>query len=159
HNYHVTFGKLPGPAIYDKDGKALLSWRVAILPYIEQDNLYKQFKLDEPWDSDHNKKLLDTMPAVYAAPGARDTDKDRTYHQAIVGQGAAWEPRQQLSIVSFTDGTSNTILAVEAASSVPWTKPEDLPFVPDQALPKFGGLFDGNFHALLADGAVIFCSA
>src|SRR5262249_33673006 len=59
----------PPAAIFRKDGKALLSWRVAILPYIEQDELYKQFKLDEPWDSPHNKKLLDKMPELYAAPG------------------------------------------------------------------------------------------
>jgi RNA polymerase sigma factor (sigma-70 family) len=148
-------GGIGGPgAISDKTGKPLLSWRVAILPWLEQDNLYKQFKLDEPWDSAHNKKLLDQMPAVYAPPGPRDKDKYRTYYQAIVGQGAAWEPRGQMNWASFTDGTSNTILVVEAATPVPWTKPEDLPFVADQALPKFGGVFDGDFHALFADGRV-----
>jgi RNA polymerase sigma factor (sigma-70 family) len=138
-------------------GKPLLSWRVAILPFIEQDNLYRQFRLDEPWDSEHNKKLLARMPAVYAPPGAKDGD--RTYYQAIVGSGAAWEPRQEMRFpAAFPDGTSNTILVVEAANAVPWTKPEDLPYVPDQALPKFGGLFGGDFHALFADGAVHFLS-
>jgi hypothetical protein len=158
-----VYGHLPAPAIYDKTGKALLSWRVAILPFIEQQNLYKQFKLDEPWDGPHNKPLADIIVKAYSPPGGADLDaRDRalTYYQAIVGQGAAWEPRKELRFpTDFLDGTSNTILVVEAATPVPWTKPEDLPFVPDQALPKFGGLFDGNFHALMADGSVQFFSA
>src|SRR5262245_11036025 len=61
HNYHDTYGKLPPAAICDKAGKPLLSWRVAILPFIEQNALYKQFKLDEPWDSEHNKKLAEVL--------------------------------------------------------------------------------------------------
>src|SRR5207302_1956982 len=70
-NYADAFGRAPAAAICDKNGKPLLSWRVAILPFIEQDNLYKQFHLDEPWDSDHNKKLLARMPNVYALPGVQ----------------------------------------------------------------------------------------
>jgi RNA polymerase sigma factor (sigma-70 family) len=161
-------GSGPGPASagaaaaapsIDGNAKPLLSWRVAILPYIEQDALYKAFHLDEPWDSEHNKKLLSRMPSVYAPPGAKGDD-GKTYYQAIVGTGAAWEPRQQMHWpASFPDGTSNTILIVEAATPVPWTKPEDLPYVADQALPKFGGLFGGDFHALFGDGAVHFLSA
>src|SRR5262249_21670890 len=58
HTYLDQHGTFPPAAIYDKDGKALLSWRVLLLPYIEADPLYKKFKLDEPWDSAHNKKLL-----------------------------------------------------------------------------------------------------
>ena len=120
--------------------------------------MYNQFKRDEPWDSAHNKTLLAKMPAVYAAPGIKDSD--RTYYQAIVGSGASWEPRHEMRFpVSFTDGTSNVILVVEAGAGVPWTKPEDLPYVADQALPKFGGLFGGDFHALFADGVVKFLSA
>ncbi len=66
HNYHATNNMLPPHATYDKNGKPLLSWRVFILPYIEQQDLYKQFHLDEPWDSEHNKKLLAKMPVIYA---------------------------------------------------------------------------------------------
>jgi RNA polymerase sigma factor (sigma-70 family) len=159
HNYHDTYGKFPAPAIYSKDGKALLSWRVAILPFIEQQNLYKQFHLDEPWDSEHNKPLSEMVLKIYAAPGAGAKEGSQTYYQAIVGEGAAWEPKKQMSIPnSFPDGTSNTILVVEAATPVPWAKPEDLPYVPDQALPKLGGLFGGNFDALMTDGGVMFLS-
>jgi RNA polymerase sigma factor (sigma-70 family) len=158
-NYASAYGQLPAPAIYDKNGKPLLSWRVALLPFIDQDNLYKQFKLDEPWNSEHNKPLSDHLIKVYAPPDGEDREKPVTYYQAIVGQGAAWEPRKPMRFpASFIDGTSNTILVVEAATPVPWAKPEDLAYVPDQALPKFGGLFGGAFHALFADGAVHFLS-
>src|SRR5207244_5467397 len=68
HNYHDTYGTFPPHAIYSKDGKPLLSWRVAILPFIEQDALYKQFHVDEPWDSAHNKKLMQQLPRIYASP-------------------------------------------------------------------------------------------
>src|SRR4051812_32634281 len=65
HNYEAANGHLPSNQV-DKKGKALLSWRVQILPSLEEDALYKQFKLDEPWDSENNKKLIDQMPKLYA---------------------------------------------------------------------------------------------
>src|SRR5262245_56693586 len=65
HTYHDKHRSFPAAAIYGKDGKALLSWRVALLPYLGLEALYKEFKLDEPWDSAHNKRLLEKMPAVY----------------------------------------------------------------------------------------------
>jgi RNA polymerase sigma factor (sigma-70 family) len=154
HNYHDTYTHLPPPAIYGKDGKARLSWRVALLPFIEQDNLYRRFKLDEAWDSPHNKALLAEMPETYAATGAPHREPGMTYTQALVGPGAAFEPSRKLRMVDVTDGTSNTIAIVEAAAPVPWTKPEDLPFVPEQALPRLGGVFQGDFNVLFLDGSV-----
>src|SRR5438093_7201056 len=66
HNYHDTYGHLPPAALKNKKGKPLLSWRVALLPFVEEDKLYKEFRLDEPWDSAHNKKLLAKMPKLFA---------------------------------------------------------------------------------------------
>jgi RNA polymerase sigma factor (sigma-70 family) len=86
-NYHAAYGHLPPPAILDKSGKPVLSWRVALLPFLERDALYQQFKLDEPWDSAHNKKLLASMPAVYA-PVNKMSGATSTYFQYIVGQDA-----------------------------------------------------------------------
>ncbi len=151
------FGQAPGgrggpPAT--KQGKALLSWRVAILPFLGEDQLYKQFKLNEPWDSPHNKKLLSKIPKIFADPTGRAHDSFATYYQVFVGPHAAFEKHQFLGIASFIDGTSNTILIVEAANPVPWTKPEDLPFAPDEPIPELGGLFPGIFHAAFADGSV-----
>src|SRR5947207_661102 len=65
HSAHDANGVLPGDII-GKDGKPLLSWRVAILPYLAEKKLYDEFKLDEPWDSKHNIKLLEKMPKPYA---------------------------------------------------------------------------------------------
>ena len=72
HEHHDTLSSCPKAAISDKDGRPGLSWRVAILPYLGQKSLYEKFKLDEPWDSPHNKPLLAEMPEVFApAPGRR----------------------------------------------------------------------------------------
>jgi hypothetical protein len=159
HNYHDSMGSLPPQATYDKNGKPLLSWRVLILPYIEQDNLYKQFHLDEPWDSEHNKKLLAQMPRVYASPQDENTTKGHTTrYQGFVGKGAFFEGKKGLRFADFTDGTSNTLMIVEASKAVPWTKPEDIPFDPAKPLPKLGLPNSKGFQASLCDGSVRFIS-
>ncbi len=92
HSYHDTYGAFPAAAIYSKEGKPLLSWRVALLPFLNQDNLYKQFHLDEPWDSEHNKKLLDSKVKVFHVPG--HDDWTRTYYQVFVGEDTIFERRK-----------------------------------------------------------------
>jgi hypothetical protein len=154
--YHDEYGCFPAPAIYDKNGKALLSWRVTILPYLDEEKLYKRFRLDESWESPHNKKLVAEMPGVFAPVATPSGEPGRTFYQAFVGPHAGFEAGKKLHRVSFTDGTDQIIFMAEAASPVPWTKPEDLPFAADQPLPKLGGQFAGNFHVLMADGTVRF---
>jgi hypothetical protein len=155
HNFHDTYGAFPPQAIYGKDGKALLSWRVQILPFIEQQELYKRFHLDEPWDSPHNKKLLEVMPKVYAVPVDEKALKaHETYYQGFVGKGALFNGKKGSRIADITDGTSNTIMVVEAAKAVPWTKPEDLPFDAGKPLPKLATFWSGNFMAAMCDGSV-----
>jgi hypothetical protein len=142
-----------GPQV--KQGKALLSWRVALLPYLGEDNLYRLFRLNEPWDSPHNKALLSKMPKVYAAPGVTTREPYTTFYQVFVGPHAAFEKHRAMRMpVDFTDGTSNTLLIVEAGTPVPWTKPEDLHFDEDEPLPELGGAYPGIFNAAFADGSV-----
>jgi uncharacterized protein (TIGR03067 family)/prepilin-type processing-associated H-X9-DG protein len=150
-NYHKTKRGYPPPAIYGKDGKPLLSWRVAILPNIGQDALYKQFKLDEPWDSPHNKALLPRMPAVFATPGGNPS---MTFYQAIVGSGAGWEPGKSFKYEDLKDGARQTIMFVEAAEAVPWTKPAEVLYDPAAALPRMGG--PSGFNVAFFDGSVRF---
>ncbi|HTU91817.1 MAG TPA: DUF1559 domain-containing protein [Gemmataceae bacterium] len=152
----VMQGRMPAHAIYSKDGKPLLSWRVLILPYIEQQELYSQFHLNEPWDSAHNKKLLAKMPKTYASPLDEKAFKEyRTYYQGFHGKGAFFEGKQGVRFpVSFTDGTSNTIMILEASKAVPWTKPEDIPFDPAKPLPKLGLPGVSYFLAGMCDGSV-----
>lgn len=129
-NYNVTYGELPKNT-YRSDGTALLSWRVHLLPFLEQDDLYQRFKLDEPWDSPHNSTLLDQMPSVYARPGERGRRRGHmTYYRGFSDPGAAFERRpgddrlkpdgsyQPMTLAGFRDGKSNTILVVEAGDPV-----------------------------------------
>jgi hypothetical protein len=156
-NYHTINDHFPPAAIYDKNDKPLLSWRVLLLPYLEEDDLFAQFHLDEPWDSKHNKPLLAKMPKQYAPPrSGRTKEKDPTFYQVFVGKGTLFEGAEGLSIADISDGTSNTFGIVEAGEAVPWTKPADLPYDDKKPVPKLGGLFDDGFHAVMADGWVRF---
>jgi hypothetical protein len=155
HNYNDSMGRFPANAIYDKNGKPLLSWRVAILPYIDQQELYKQFKLDEPWDSDNNKKLLEKMPKLFASPEDEGTIKNHeTHYQGFYGKGAFFEGDKGVKVADITDGLSNTLMIVEAKTSVPWTKPEDVAFDQGKLVPKVGGLRERVFQAAMGDGSV-----
>jgi hypothetical protein len=148
------------PAIMSKDGKPLLSWRVAILPYVEQNNLYAQFKLDEPWDSAHNKPLLDQTPRIYAHTGVTDGTSN-THYRVFVGGGAMFEYGKKTRFaaskpdeIGISDGTSNTIEIVEAAQAVPWTKPDELAFAPNGSVPPLGVPGKKFVNIAMADGAV-----
>lgn len=154
HNYHDVNNAFPPAAVCDKKGKPQLSWRVLILPYIEQEALYKQFKLDEPWDSENNKKFLAKMPAVYKLPGALP-GTTATHYRVFVGNGAAFDWVMGGGITQITDGTSNTLMVVTAKEAVPWTKPEELEFDPEKDMSKLIGLVvNGKAQVAMCDGSV-----
>ena len=158
HNFHASNNAFPRPATLGEKGKQLLSWRVAILPYIEQQELYDKFKQDEPWNSPHNKALLKEMPPVYRCPIRTNALPYTTSYLVFVGKGALFEKDQGIGVADVTDGTSNTIMIVEANDAVPWTKPDDLSFDPAAApaLHGAGSPHPGGFNASMADGAVRF---
>src|SRR5260370_15979827 len=156
HSYHDVHGRLPAAVVYGEDGKPLLSWRVLILPFIEQEALFRRFKLDEPWDSPHNLRLLPEMPRVFFPfDGSSPAQPHNTFYQVFVGKGAAFEGKMGLRWEDFTDGTPNTFLVVEAGQAVPWTSPQDLTYGAGLPLPKLGGLFKARFRAGFGDGSVL----
>jgi len=168
HYYQDARGALPTNQL-SGERKPLLSWQVQILAFIERerppfpppvpgtptvieyDRLFQAFKLDEPWDSEQNQRLIDRMPEVYA-PIRGKAGPGLTFYQAFGGSNGWLRPGARL-VTSFPDGTSNTFLVAEAARPVVWTKPDDLAF-DGKDVPALGGMFEGKFHAVMGDASV-----
>src|SRR5205807_1964834 len=93
-SYHDANGRFPPATVYSKDGKPLYSWRVLLLPYLPGTTLPDEFKLDEPWDSPHNNKLLSSMPQIFADPTMGSAASGQTVYEVFVGKGTAFESRQ-----------------------------------------------------------------
>jgi hypothetical protein len=156
HNYQDKFGNLPPAAIFDKSGNPLLSWRVLLLPFLEEEDLYSQFKLGEPWDSPNNRNLLERIPTQFRSTGEKGKESYATYYQVFTGPGTLFEGKKGIKFSDVTDGTSNTIMIIEGGDSVPWTKPVDLPYDPSKPMPMLGGMYKTGCHIVTADGAVHF---
>jgi hypothetical protein len=137
------------------DGKPLLSWLVVILPHLGEEELYKEFKLNEPWDSPHNKKLITKMPRVYA-PFQVKARQGETFYQVFTGKKTLFVPAKLTRLPDdIPDGYSNTGLVFEAGEPVIWTRPADLPLDEMKPLPKLGGMFGGECNVVLCDGWVV----
>jgi len=160
--YHAAHNRFPPAYTTDKDDKPLLSWRVLILPYIDQADLYRQFHLDEPWDSPHNHKLVKRMPGVYECPvGAIPSGRNEmrlvlegeTCYQTLRGEKTAFPGKEGVNLeqINMADGASYTIAAVEARNPVVWTKPDDYRY--DEKNPAAGLLFapGGICHVVFCD--------
>lgn len=151
HDYHQQHGRFPPAALCSDDGTPLLSWRVLLLPYLEQNHLFHKFKLNEPWDSPNNIALLRAMPQVYAPlPGDPPLPPYTTALQVFVGKGTAFEGPTGLRLGDFPR-PSYTILIAEAKNPVPWTKPADLVYDGRRAIPPLGAYFRGYSHVVMAD--------
>ncbi|HET6325006.1 MAG TPA: DUF1559 domain-containing protein [Planctomycetaceae bacterium] len=164
HNYHDVNSTFPAsnPVALSTNTKSGLSWRVHVLPFIDQVMLYNQFHMNEPWDSPHNKALIAKMPAVYRPADAKLAAQGRTRFVAPVGDKLiTTKSGKATKIADITDGLSNSILLVEAddAHAVVWTKPDDLDV--DLAKPLAGLAIrpPGGLLMLMADGSVQFLRA
>ncbi len=159
HNYHQQHNSFPPAFSQSKDGKPLLSWRVLILPFLDQLALYDQFHLDEPWDSPHNRTLIAKMPAVFRCPAEKRAlaHEGKTRYLAPRGVATILRGAEPVSLRDITDGTSNTIIAIDAGDdhAVIWSKPDDWEFDPE---PGIEGVFKshapGGINAIFADGSV-----
>jgi hypothetical protein len=157
HNYHDTYRTLPPAYTTDDAGNPLLSWRVLILPFVEQQGLYEQFRLDEPWDSEHNKRLIAMMPEVYRSP-AGSNEPGKTNYLGVGGENGIFPGQEGVRFAQITDGTSNTVMTVEVnnESAVIWTRPQDYQPDPDNPARGLVGVWPSGCHVGFTDGSVRF---
>ena len=161
--YIARHDSFPPAFSRDKAGKPLLSWRVLILPYLDQGALYDEFHLDEPWHSPHNKALVAKMPATYRCPSQSvDLRQGKTRYLAARGKATIFPGTEIVKLRDVTDSASNTIMVVDAgdANAVIWTKPDDWEVDPE---PNTNGVFnshaarfDNGTYFVFADGSVRF---
>jgi hypothetical protein len=154
-NYHGVSNRFPAPASYDGSGKPLLSWRVHVLPYLAGEQLYRQFHLDEPWDSPHNKALIEKMPAMFRSPKSKAA-AGLTNYLVPVGGGALYSSmKDQPTFKDVTKGTSQTIMTIEVddAHAVVWTRPADLPFDPADPKKGFSAGYEAGYPVGMCDGS------
>jgi prepilin-type processing-associated H-X9-DG protein len=154
HNFAADNGHFPPAVIRPADGKPPYSWRVAILPYLDQNDLFKEYNFNEPWDSAANRKLIDKKPATYGHPS---DESGHTAYFVVTGEPTLFPPGNPgVKLSDVVDGLSNTLMVVEAKRDVPWTKPEDIEYDPAKPMPEFGGFTNDGFNAGFADGSVKF---
>ncbi|MEM7476457.1 MAG: protein kinase [Planctomycetota bacterium] len=163
HQFHEHYGRFPGTKMTNPDAAGMTggnpkpySWRVALLPFLGEEELYREYRFDEEWDSENNLTLLEKMPAVYHNPASSNENLSDglTNYVGIAAKDSALGIGDGFSMAEFTDGTSPTLLVLETACEIDWTCPKDYP------AEEFSGLgsmpFDssGPVTALMADGAV-----
>ncbi|MSR56603.1 MAG: DUF1559 domain-containing protein [Planctomycetaceae bacterium] len=124
-------GVLPPPYIADASGRPMHSWRVLLLPYLDQGDLYAKYRFDEPWDGPNNSKLHSIVVKVFQCPDDQKggTPSTNTSYCAVIGDETAWPEDRSISLdqISKGDGLTNTLLVVEVANSgIHWMEPRDL---------------------------------
>lgn len=128
-NYHDTYKTFPPAYIADASGKPMHSWRVLLLPFMEEQKLYDQYRFDEPWDGPNNRQLAQHIPPMYRCPSDPDTKppSGTTSYLAVVGPETVWPDAKAVSLAKIKDGSSNTILVVESHNTgIHWMEPRDL---------------------------------
>ena len=165
-NYQDRFGSFPPAVVNGKSAYGDLnksgdnaapvprSWRVELLPLLDQEALYKEYRLDQPWDSEANLAVLRKMPDVFRSPNDEPTSTNASYF-ALTGSGTVFDGNEGTELKDIEDGTSQTLLFAEAKRAVPWTKPEDVPYDAAQPLPALGGWRPDEFLIVLCDGSVL----
>jgi len=130
HMYADIHKEFPPAYTVDADGKPMHSWRVLILPYIDQKELYDRYNFDEPWDGPNNSQLAALMPIIYACPSdATEPGSTTTAYAVINGPDAIFDGDKPCPFSAIRDGLSNTLLVVEASGAkIHWMEPRDLDF-------------------------------
>ena len=167
HNYHDAYQTLPPAYTTDESGNPLHSWRVLILPYIEQSALYAAIRLDEPWDSEYNRQFHNVMISAFKCPSHPNTSFDENCcYSVVVGEHTVFPGAESVSFGQITDGLSNTLAIVERKNPVCWMDPTcelTLDEILAQGGPNKGSGGLGSYHTggvnmALCDGSVTFVS-
>ena len=164
HNYYDTYKCLPPAVITDDDGRPMRSWRVAILPFVEQTPLYDQYDFNEPWDGPNNMALHANRIDTYVCPMDGTSAPFDTSYVMIVGKDTIGdEPNEAVRFRDITDGTSNTILAIEVSGqNIHWMEPRDLTveeaiaYVTNPAADGYAHTHNGGVNVLMTDGSTRF---
>jgi len=161
--YHDDYGSFPPAFVTDKKGRPMHSWRVLILPFMEQQALYEEYDFDEPWNGPNNRRFLDVAIPTYRCPSDDSGKVAITNYLAIVGPGTAWPGSSTVKDADVVDGPSDTIHVVEVRNSgIHWIEPRDLGaavLVPAINPKKGGAISSGHregANVLFCDGKVEF---
>jgi hypothetical protein len=166
HNYHDTYNALPAQSVPDENGQPMHSWRVAILPFIEQGPLFDRYNFNEPWDSPNNQIVGQQPLSIFQCPSSDQTKgTNQTNYFVVYGDETMFAPNRWTKFADVPDGLSNTIMVVECDTmNVQWSEPVDIPF--DQMEFKINppsgvGLSSdhrGGAQVVLGDGSIKFVS-
>jgi Protein of unknown function (DUF1559) len=159
HNYHERFGSFPPAYIPDASGRPMHSWRVLILPFLEEEPLYDKYDFREPWNGPNNIKLLNSMPHIFACPSRPSNPANLTSYVAITGPSTMFPGATSVKFTDVTDGVSQTVMVVETANiSIPWSAPVDLDIrtmslqINDPKNPAISSKHPGGANIVCGDG-------
>lgn len=173
HNYESSYGAFPPVYTTDAQGRPLVSWRVLIMPFMEQWPTIEEpgqpppppppwSHMDEPWDSPNNLKLGAFMPMCYACPNHPDRLNNKlTSYVLLTGRGTGFVGARSPSLSQLAGRTSDVVLVVEVANvDIPWMAPRDLDIDQlraarnDPSQPRISSMDPSGPHVAMADGSV-----
>jgi len=157
HNYHDMYGSFPPAYIADESGRPMHSWRVLILPQLDQQALYSRYRWDEPWDGPNNSQLLSEMPAIYRCPSHPETNSTNTAYAGVFGPKSMFRGTLGIRLADVTDAPMYTAMVGELTDAdIPWMQPRDVDITQHPVLGDsegFSSYHPDGVHFLFVDGS------